>query len=382
MARRQHRKSRNGCIECKRRHVKCDEKRPICSNCTVSERTCQYADPDAPSTVSSAHASPAPPVARTSAQDVPEDVEHKCPPVNMEHIELFYHLSTQTIHSLRLEHEGLDVSFSDIMKELVSAPYLMNELLGLSAMHLSTLHPEKQNHYRHQAAELQNHGLSIFNQMKPEINAETCVPMFVFSAVLGLHVMCETFVFREIEFEPFMDRFVRYLSLHQGVRVMTIGTWDLLKQSALQPLLKQGEAIPSGTESGHTCARLLDLIKGAYLSHEYMDIYEKAISALQSVLSAAQSDLNGRPNINAIITWPVILPPGYTELLRKREPYALIILAHYAALVHSRRDLWMCGDGGQFLIELISRHLGSGWSDWLIWPNLAIVDPEGAIAGG
>ncbi|KAK7429464.1 hypothetical protein QQZ08_004056 [Neonectria magnoliae] len=62
--RRAHRKSRNGCRECKRRHIKCDmgfnaaspptasasasdAPRPVCSNCAVSERTCVY--PPAPS---------------------------------------------------------------------------------------------------------------------------------------------------------------------------------------------------------------------------------------------------------------------------------------------------------------------------------------------
>ncbi|KAF4337849.1 sterol uptake control 2 [Fusarium beomiforme] len=40
--RRAHRKSRNGCWECKRRHIKCDENRPACSNCVISERTCSF----------------------------------------------------------------------------------------------------------------------------------------------------------------------------------------------------------------------------------------------------------------------------------------------------------------------------------------------------
>ncbi|KAF5233769.1 hypothetical protein FAUST_8020 [Fusarium austroamericanum] len=40
--RRRHRKSRNGCLECKRRHIKCDEKRPSCGNCIVSERSCSF----------------------------------------------------------------------------------------------------------------------------------------------------------------------------------------------------------------------------------------------------------------------------------------------------------------------------------------------------
>ncbi|KAF5024681.1 hypothetical protein F66182_3251 [Fusarium sp. NRRL 66182] len=50
--RRAHRKSRNGCLECKRRHIKCDESRPACSNCVVSDRSCSF--PPSTSTASSA----------------------------------------------------------------------------------------------------------------------------------------------------------------------------------------------------------------------------------------------------------------------------------------------------------------------------------------
>ncbi|XEV06906.1 hypothetical protein FSHL1_012193 [Fusarium sambucinum] len=50
--RRRHRKSRNGCLECKRRHIKCDEKRPVCGNCTVSERSCSFPPSAAPGSTS------------------------------------------------------------------------------------------------------------------------------------------------------------------------------------------------------------------------------------------------------------------------------------------------------------------------------------------
>ncbi|KAB8215559.1 hypothetical protein BDV33DRAFT_195084 [Aspergillus novoparasiticus] len=40
--RRSHKKTRNGCDQCKERRGKCDEKHPICSNCTSRELTCTY----------------------------------------------------------------------------------------------------------------------------------------------------------------------------------------------------------------------------------------------------------------------------------------------------------------------------------------------------
>ncbi|TLD17760.1 uncharacterized protein PgNI_01383 [Pyricularia grisea] len=47
MKRKAHSKSRNGCRNCKKRHVKCDEQGPPCLNCVVRETqgTCAYAQP-------------------------------------------------------------------------------------------------------------------------------------------------------------------------------------------------------------------------------------------------------------------------------------------------------------------------------------------------
>ncbi|KIW27420.1 uncharacterized protein PV07_07158 [Cladophialophora immunda] len=42
-SRRSHAKSRNGCLTCKQRRKKCDEKRPCCTLCETSLRTCTYA---------------------------------------------------------------------------------------------------------------------------------------------------------------------------------------------------------------------------------------------------------------------------------------------------------------------------------------------------
>jgi hypothetical protein len=44
MARRPHKKSRAGCLTCKRRHVKCDETRPACVPCSTSHRECEYSE--------------------------------------------------------------------------------------------------------------------------------------------------------------------------------------------------------------------------------------------------------------------------------------------------------------------------------------------------
>ncbi|OAX85449.1 hypothetical protein ACJ72_00174 [Emergomyces africanus] len=42
-----HNKSRRGCVNCKKRHVKCDEQGPPCANCVVRKTNCAYQLPEA-----------------------------------------------------------------------------------------------------------------------------------------------------------------------------------------------------------------------------------------------------------------------------------------------------------------------------------------------
>ena len=42
LTRRKHKKSRKGCLTCKRRHVRCDENVPRCLNCTRRNQSCTY----------------------------------------------------------------------------------------------------------------------------------------------------------------------------------------------------------------------------------------------------------------------------------------------------------------------------------------------------
>ncbi|KAJ5697761.1 hypothetical protein N7488_011445 [Penicillium malachiteum] len=348
-----------------------------------NERACEYAAENGTvlavrqrkqaSASRSPSSQPSQPQSSVAGASTQQGLDSEYPPVNVHHFDLLYHLTTEVFESLRPEFEGIYIPYTILFKVAVSSPYLMNALLALSAIHRSTLNQQDQNFYLHEATELQTRALSIFNAMKPEVNSESCVPIFLFSSILGLHEMCKIFVFREPDFEPFMASFVRYISLHQGVRIVSTGLWHVLKGSILAPVLEQAEsALPNDGSVGEICLRLQNLIHSSNLPAEDTTSCEQAITSLQAVLGAKTSDTQVRPKIQTILAWPVILSQGYTDLLRRREPHALVILAHFGAAVHSRRDIWVWGDGGAFLVNVISQHLGDAWLDCLAWPLQAI----------
>ncbi|RDW92943.1 Zn(II)2Cys6 transcription factor domain-containing protein [Aspergillus mulundensis] len=391
MVRRAHKKSRNGCLECKRRHVKCDEKRPICSNCTASERICEYGSrwinstptprPAAP--VSSLSGGTPTPVASPSLSPAattpsPSGLSDEPPAVNMLHVELFHNLYSSTHRTF--DPNGFLHWLPSLFSHAITTPYLVNEMLALSALHLSTLYPNKRDYYHYHAAQLQTHALSIFQDSNPQVTDETCVPLFLFSSIMGIHMLCDTLIYRENndDFDYFVTRFAHYLRLHHGVRTILREAWPLLlaADSVVKPALDLGMALYKFDGAlDPPLHALWDRITAANLGPELTDLYKNAVESLQVCTNVTSTTDNPHAGINGVITWPVLVKVEFGEALTARRPEALVILAHWAVLLYRYRDSWIFGDSGAYIIESVTRYLGDGWLGWLEGP-LEVIHPR------
>ncbi|KAH8883478.1 hypothetical protein GQ53DRAFT_429575 [Thozetella sp. PMI_491] len=124
-----HKKSRLGCVSCKKRKVKCDEKTP-CGNCIKRHEICRPASEIAP------HRPPA------SARSLPKplvavplsDADGQ---VNFFHLQLFYHFEQETART---------IPFGPVWPKLLQTAfhekYLLNAMLALASQHLAFLQPE------------------------------------------------------------------------------------------------------------------------------------------------------------------------------------------------------------------------------------------------
>ncbi|KAJ5512297.1 hypothetical protein N7463_001849 [Penicillium fimorum] len=383
MVRRTHKKSRNGCLECKRRHMKCDEKRPICSNCISSQRHCEFLEPvpfaKATSSIGSDTATPSSAVGSPAVTSSPAQEPSNSPedaPVNMLHVELAHNLSSDAMDAFNRQKNFSSISFQNISRHGLSAPYLMNELLSLSALHLSITRPEQRTFYRHHSTQLQSYALSSFNNSSSQINDENYVSIFLFAGILGLHMLCETLVYRDNNIESFLDQFVQSTILHHGVRTVTGGgRWQLLQQTALKPLLELGERMPSTDAGlGPVCQVLLDRIKSLGHDDTTTRTYQQAIQALQSVITVMESQIPGETSLDVLIAWPVLVSREYIDLISQRKGEALVILAHFGALVDTHKDSWIFCDGGRYIVDSIGQYLGPQWEEWLHWPRQSLME--------
>ncbi|KAL7654024.1 hypothetical protein ACMYSQ_008692 [Aspergillus niger] len=385
MPQRVHKKSRNGCLECKRRHVKCDERHPICSNCHSAERVCEYGSRSllraaAPRPVVHAARAASPPIPlkstpRESPENEPSQAPFRSQAVNILHIELFHNLYTKIRTSF---DPNRSISWLADGVDPTTAPYLVNELLAFSALHLSTARPDRREYYRYHAAQLQTDALSIFQASSPQVTRENCVHLFVFAATLGIHMLCDTLVYREGggDFDTFLDRFVHFFRVYHGVRTIVSKASHMIQDTPLGLSFNVGiDLYKFNGCLGPGCQRLMDLIYSAKLGNELTGIYREAVESLQSCLNVIEENRDElHVGINAVTTWPILMKIEFAESLEQRRPEALIILAHYACLLHRFREFWMFGDSGQFVILEVMGCLGEEWEEWLAWPKEVLDD--------
>ena len=69
----------------------------------------------------------------------------------------------------------------------------------------------------------------------------------------------------------------------------------------------------------------------------------------------------------AVLPFAVLAPMEVLENIGKKEPIALLILAHYAVVLHHLNEhIWQRG-WGRWIVEEVSQEVDSDWSQYLEW---------------
>lgn len=413
VTRRSHHKSRNGCVQCKSRHIKCDENHPSCVNCSTIDRKCSFSDQPrvprievstptespslsrgpTPATTASPYSAASSPASLGAViraaiseeagggsggfqtEDLPSDG------YDLAHLGLLHHLETEMLKhddaALFLPNrEYQTASVDTLIRTAMSEMYLMDELLALSALHLSTLAPDAAEKQRccHQAAQLQTRALTRFNMARPAVNEDNCTAMFLFAGLLGLHTLFDATSFHS-DFSQFLDKLIHFLSLHRGVRAVTRQSWHIISKTEIRhivdPMSDVDAMDPSLVEPAATeCDVLMDHLVASSdsLGSMAFNACREAVQWLQWVTKQRRT-LRRPLQTHVTLAWPVLIPFDFLQMLRQRRPEALVILAHWAVFLHYDREFWVFSDSGRVLIESTSKYLGSYWDDWMAWPN-------------
>ncbi|OKL57772.1 hypothetical protein UA08_07075 [Talaromyces atroroseus] len=315
--RRSHRKSRNGCMQCKQRRVKCDESRP-CSNCTKRGIACIY---DHGSKSPSVIDVPRNSQTRSSYHSEDPSSRHGTPAVNQidwfstldekiagtasilrewsrQDPELMHHFTLYTSQTISERKEIQDVWQIEVPKMAYSYGFLMHGILSLSALHLSHLKPENYGDYMTSSRIHLTFGLRTFVRVLPSPTAENCSALFSFCSVIMIYTYGCPMESNETDTADLLNNLIEVFRVSRGTLII-MPYLKSMRHNGLEPLFRQEYNLPISSKR----ARKNNLFDGVdeqldklsqYIESEPLDpedkvIGQQALAALSSSFEAFES---------------------------------------------------------------------------------------------
>ncbi|KOS21770.1 hypothetical protein ESCO_002195 [Escovopsis weberi] len=323
-----------------------------------------------------------------------------------QHLIILHHTFTSVERDSIVARDQMQGVVEIAIRDAVEAPYLIDQLLALSALHLAARIDSGDSRkagnpaaLRHQATELQTRAVSSFTRLTADLPTEdkaTCVPRFLFTSLLSLQVLAETLHQhrqfpnadngRPTPLHDFIKRMVDCMRLHRSMLSLIRPTWNYLLQTELFPLLRTSHDAANEAEikvsQGTECRHLEQLIRappdstgaGPPLDPASASACLSCIDRLQWAFDM-QNSLPDQDVPHAACSFIIMNPSEFADVLQTLRPEALIILAYFSVLLHRCRKFWVFENVGANIIRAIVGHLGPRWRDALAWP-LRVIETE------
>ena len=255
----------------------------------------------------------------------------------------------------------------------LSAPYLLHQLLALSARHLAALHPSKSPTYLHLATTLQTRAISLFNATAlTAIDRSNCVAVLLFSSVLGHHLLADTLTRRDhTSLDGFLAHYVQAMEVNRGVYVVSMASWPLLMTTEVGPTIAASAEFTRREGKGRHCDALRELFGRAMgLTDVEREVCIRAVRHLQVGFDAVEEvDREDEYRFQMILSWTMLAPKELGGLLVGKRPEVLVMLGYYALLLDLGRGMWQVGDAGRYVLGLVVGALPVEWHAWLAYPR-------------
>ncbi|PGH02729.1 hypothetical protein GX51_04463 [Blastomyces parvus] len=258
--------------------------------------------------------------------------------------------------------------------------FLLRGILAAAALHLSYLRPQRRESLALRASTHQSMAVQSFHEALNRVDPSNCVAIFAFSCILvALTFAAPTnpAVPREQEgYQGAQKEILDWFHMVRGCNSVLQTQWETLSRSFLAPLLNKAmtqQTAPS--HNVHDSDRVTDLLRlcsseRLAADRETANAYALAIHQLLnaytqvSILTERKQDF-----VPVIFVWPIAIPQTYLKLLGERKPEAMVILAHYSALLHRLDGQWYMKGWARYLVKQIETALGEEWQPWLCWPK-------------
>ncbi|PKX97261.1 Zn(II)2Cys6 transcription factor [Aspergillus novofumigatus IBT 16806] len=374
-ARRTHQKSRLGCKTCKKRRVKCDEKKPTCTNCRQHAVICDYAtESAAPSRPSRRQYR-----FRQSKYEVQIDspMTTDTSVQSSTDLHLFHHFVTSAASTATEGHDPKHLWDIHVPQWGFAFPSILHLILAFSALHLAHQHPALRAQYLSQADAHFTFGVRSVTTVLASLNEDNCQYIYI-SAVL----ICLVYFGhgpRTGEFLVFSETGqAEWLVLMRGVKSILESRRAEIFSGVLEPEALEGEAQVSeelAEELERHKGRIRDvqaLIRAETDDPAFKEMYDSALDSLQGVFDEVyRMRAAGKHGVNLmhlVIGWLYRLPEGFVGWLEAKDPLALAVLAYWTILLKHMQSSWLMTGWHEHVLAGIHASLPEEYRRWIRWP--------------
>jgi hypothetical protein len=300
-----------------------------------------------------------------------------------------------TVFTMNVEGDPMVKKWStQIPKIALNNKALLNSLFAFSALHLWRLEPDDPRHIevyrRYLTLTLQDHQKDVAN-LNPT-NAEATI---LTSATLRL---CLFAVLQERELIPYTPP-LEWMQMTNSIgQNLTVPGWKFIaddESSTVRGMILNapGMKIPQ-TKTGDDIVNeqvifseenrqgLIDIMRRTEIDllnepwdEKIQNLYEATLSAIGSAKLAMEVNKEPRAQtFRRLIIFPQIVSPAFIALLSEKRPRALVMMAHYFALLANFKDFWWIGNSGEREVKAIYTVLPEEWRALMEWPLLAIAN--------
>ncbi|KAL3459782.1 hypothetical protein BJX64DRAFT_301071 [Aspergillus heterothallicus] len=400
--RRTHRKSRHGCKACKQRRVKCDEARPVCSNCSQREETCEYVAeasliwasdeprqrtrrrkqaPEESSLDTSGAPSPNAPFwllggfSDRSATSTPTT----SPTLDLTQMRLLVNWQNKTCQFFSRDTETRIVWQLYLVDEALKSPPLMHGILAVSALHFALSEPiPEQPFWLELATAHKGQALHALREGIRQVTPENSRALMGLSALVVAYAFGSALTAVSPTDKPSLDTLNNVFILCRGVQQVTNQVHSFLRTTNFAPIFSP--VSPDIELPLHVRRSLdhLDQLNTTCLhaggSHDAAT-YTHVISALRGLSPHALAQPN---SMTFAAGWAIRVSPEYLQYLQAKAPLALVVHAHYCAFLHVARGNAFLQYWGKAVLQDILLLLDEGWRGHVEWPVREVLG-EGCI---
>ncbi|KAL3454650.1 hypothetical protein BJX65DRAFT_260933 [Aspergillus insuetus] len=377
--------SRHGCLECRGRRIKCGKEQPQCASCHSRNLICEYLPPASATLawrkIKSRSSTPIPPPAKVSPsvvdpafmaqyQGLTEPTVARLPSrdLNIEDLELMMQWCTTTYRSVSRNTTVESVWQAVVPREAMRHPFLMHGILALSALHLAAnSNGATKEQYVRTSKMHQNQAVVGLARLAGMLKPYHSDAAFTLSNIMMIFSFALPEIVGQTPGESALDELYQvFISTRESEDVIA-NIIDWVGNGELKPLLQCDKAAPKMPDTSRLAIMSLTQLN-ANLARQNpdhdKDLYDTTIKHLGSALDKVA---RGGETMIVAFHWIFQVPQKFMELYRQREPFALVILAHYSVIIHFLRRHWWMGEWGLRLIQDIGQHLDSNWRKSITW---------------